>query len=180
MIALFRILLARLVAFGLELAAALIKGILGSPVTAMKRLDRSIEVGLVSATDVRDLRLRVLRPGRPAKDAEWEGDTDPDTRHFAARHDGRIVGVATVLRKPCPDGDPQWQLRGMAVAPEWQGQRIGARLLAALEAEIGEPLWCNARSTAVEFYRKAGWREVGEPFDIAGVGPHKRMTRYLG
>ncbi len=170
--------LERLVAFGLKLAAELVKGILGAPIVAAKRAAMATTVRRAEAGEVVDLRAKVLRAGRPREDAVWDGDVEPETRHWVAEHDGRIVAIATVLKRPTPDGRPgTWQLRGMATDPDLQGTGVGRRLLQAVEREVGEGLWCNARTTALPFYEKAGWKTVSETFDVAGVGPHRRMVR---
>jgi predicted GNAT family N-acyltransferase len=43
--------------------------------------------------------------------------------------------------------------------------------------EAGSPLlWANARSAAIGFYERLGWRVVGEEFVAADSGlPHKPM-----
>lgn len=129
-----------------------------------------------AAEDVVGLRHAVLRPGRPESDARWAGDTDPETQHWIATLDSEVVGVATVMRAPFPDGvGPEWQVRGMAVSPSFQGQGVGRQLLEALSAAIGAPLWCNARVAAMPLYLRAGWRSVSATFEISGVGPHQRM-----
>lgn len=126
--------------------------------------------------EVVPLRMRVLRQGMPEEASRWSGDDEPETVHYAAVADDVIVGIATILRRPCPEGGPTRQLRGMAVAPEQQGSGVGAAILAAATREIGEPMWCNARATAVAFYERLGWRVTSEPFDIPAAGPHRRMV----
>ncbi len=37
--------------------------------------------------------------------------------------------------------------------------------------------WCNARSTAIRFYEKNGWRIVSDEFIIEKYGPHRRMVK---
>ena len=129
-----------------------------------------------TAEEVIPLRGKILRPNRPIADARWDCDALPDTRHWLVEDGGRVLGVATVLSSPFPAGEgPIWQLRGMAVDDGLRGRGIGRRLLDTLVAEVEAPLWCNARTAAVDFYVKAGWRVVSEPFEIPGVGEHKRM-----
>jgi GNAT superfamily N-acetyltransferase len=64
----------------------------------------------------------------------------------------------------------------MAVLPELQGAGIGGELLERLQADLGAALWCNARVKAVPFYQRHRWVPRGAPFEVAGVGPHLRMT----
>jgi GNAT superfamily N-acetyltransferase len=168
-IGLFRALLDRFFAFGFSLAAALIRGIFGA------FLGRSMpHVRRATAAEVLPLRAKILRPNRPVDDARWDCDALPDTRHWLLEERGRVLGVATVLSSPITEG-PEWQLRGMAVDDGQQGRGLGRRLLDGLVAEVAQPLWCNARLSAVPFYEKAGWRVISDAFDIPGVGPHKRM-----
>lgn len=68
----------------------------------------------------------------------------------------------------------------MAVDPQRQGEGVGRRLLAAVEARaIGElglaGLYCHAQQTAVGFYERQGW--IAEPGEFEEVGiPHRLMT----
>lgn len=161
-----------------DMLRALVRGIFGSPVTAAQRLREPIDIERAPAAALIDLRHRVLRQGKPRDTAHFDGDDEHATRHWIARRSDQVIAVATVLARTPPDADePRWQLRGMAVDPTQQGLGVGAALLGAIEREVAEPLWCNARTSAAGFYRRYGWRQVGEGFDIPTVGPHVRMVR---
>jgi ribosomal protein S18 acetylase RimI-like enzyme len=60
------------------------------------------------------------------------------------------------------------QFRKLAVAPEWQGQGIGSRLVeqaGVVASDAGaQSLWCDARTSALAFYKKLGMQTEGEPF----------------
>lgn len=43
----------------------------------------------------------------------------------------------------------------------------------------GDMIWCSARVAAIDFYRRAGFAEISEPFDVPPIGPHIRMARRL-
>lgn len=146
-------------------------------------MNASIEIRAATADDVIALRHAVLRAGLPRDTAIFAGDEDPAARHFVALADesSGIIGCVT-LHPSTFDGEPAWQLRGMAVAPDMQRQGIGARLLEAVqEAVAADPerrlLWCNARVPASGFYERHGWRVVSAVFEIPHAGPHVRMTR---
>lgn len=157
-----------------RLLRGLVEAIFLAPLRALGLLATRPRFEEASAEAIRPLRHRVLRAGRPLEDAIWEGDEA--ARHFLLRWAGDVVAVATVMRRDFPDGEgPRWQLRGMAVGPEHQGKGLGAELLAGIEAAVGEPLWCNARDSALPFYEKQGWEVRGEGFEIQGIGPHHRM-----
>ena len=140
----------------------------------------------VAAADVRPLRHLVLRPNQPFEQTRYPGDDDPDTVHFGAFAGDRLVGVASLYREARPGAGPAatgWRLRGMATDPGARGLGHGRRLLSASVAHVagadGGELWCNARLSAVAFYRAAGFEVVGDEFDIAGVGPHHVMRRFV-
>ena len=71
----------------------------------------------------------------------------------------------------------------MAVLPRWQGGGLGRYLLEAAYPLLGARgctlLWCNARSSALGFYRHAGFTAVGEEFETQYAGPHYLMYRWL-
>lgn len=134
----------------------------------------ALRVELVTAAEVLELRGRVLRDGRPHEG--FPEDDSPGTFHLAVRDDdGAIVGVATFL----PHDDGSWQLRGMAVGVEVQGQGIGRALLETGEERLRElgagRAWANGRDTALPFYERLGWRVVGDGFAMASGLPHHRI-----
>lgn len=143
----------------------------------------NIVINSVVVECVRPVRHAVLRTGKPYDSTLWTGDNEPDTRHFAAYTDGQLVGVASVYRKDPPDSPGQhgWQLRGMAVLPEYQRYTIGRLLVDAIKKHCreqgGQIIWCNARESARGFYEKLGFTAVGEPFLIPEIGPHFLMKR---
>jgi GNAT superfamily N-acetyltransferase len=146
-----------------------------------------VEVRQVSADEVLTVRWPVLRPGFPREAAVFVGDDAPGTRHFGAFIDGRLVGVASTYIAPMPGrselaADAR-QLRGMATLPEFQGRGAGRAVLAACEAharaEGAAIIWCNARTSAADFYSRHGWQISGEEFDLPTVGPHYVMSRPL-
>lgn len=169
--------LERLVQFALDLANTLIRSIFEAIGFGVRRAVNPIEVRRGEADEVLDVRHAVLRQGRPRETAVFDGDGKPTTRHWVAVQTDRVVGVASVMAASSPElpSSPRWQLRGMAVLPELRGAGVGRALVQAIELEVNEPLWCNARTSAVPFYERCGWTTVGEPFDIEPIGPHERM-----
>jgi GNAT superfamily N-acetyltransferase len=145
-----------------------------------------LDVRVARAEDVFPLRHAVLRPGRPVSASVYA--TDADAVHVGAWDDGTLVGCATVFPDPWPGPPPEpgaWRLRGMAVDPSYQRGGVGRAVLAVAgdaARRAGAPLlWANARSTAVGFYERLGWRVVGPEFETADTGlPHKPMLLDLG
>ncbi|MDP6529184.1 MAG: GNAT family N-acetyltransferase [Gemmatimonadota bacterium] len=145
---------------------------------------RTPDIRRVGAAEVLPLRARVLRRGMEGEPAAFAEDADSRSFHLAAGFPGAIVGVVSVLPAPFP-GPPEeagWRLRGMAVREDLRGRGVGALLLRAVDGVMaGEgrpgPLWANARTGAVGFYIRHGWRVLGDEFDIPPIGPHLRILR---
>ncbi len=142
----------------------------------------NFEIRRISASETLAVRIPVLRPGFPPESAIFDGDDAPATMHFGACAGSEVIGVASIYRVPfpdLPDAAETWQLRGMAVMPEWQGRGVGDALLSACVEAVrqatGLKMWCNARKGAVRFYEKHSWEILGEEFEIPTVGPHFRM-----
>jgi predicted GNAT family N-acyltransferase len=166
--------LQRFVQLGIELAFSLVAGLLRAPVTAAQRAAHGILIRRGATSELLDLRHRVLRPGKPRETAHFPGDDDGQTRHWVAVQSDRVVGVVSVMH--APSEGVLWQLRGMAVDPDLRGLGVGEQLLLQTQREVSQPMWCNAREAVVGFYEKYGWKAVGPTFEIAGVGPHRKMT----
>jgi GNAT superfamily N-acetyltransferase len=133
--------------------------------------------------EVIDLRHAVLRQGLPRSEAIFPGDDAPPSRHYGAFRKGEIVCCATLHRNAW-EGEPAFQLRGMATAPGAQRTGIGRRLIEWMERDLRHDadtllLWCNARVPAVGFYRAMGWAVASDQFEIPTAGPHVRMVKRL-
>jgi GNAT superfamily N-acetyltransferase len=112
------------------------------------------------------LRRDVLYPTQRLPEMEMEEDADGI--HFGAFKDNWIVGVVSIFQK----GD-DFQFRKLAVKHDLQGIGIGGSLLEYVTQyvihERGARIWCNARTSAIGFYLKAGFTQTGELFSRNGV-----------
>ena len=67
----------------------------------------------------------------------------------------------------------------MATDPEVRGQGLGIQLLQQglkeCQSRGASLLWCNARTSAAEFYRKLNFDIKGEEFMIENIGLHYLM-----
>lgn len=128
------------------------------------------------------LRNQVLIIGTARNSPEFPGDRDPYTYHFGAFNHNKNVCCLSWMASEW-EGVPAYQLRGMATHPEYRGQGIGKELLQYSEIFLKNRgisrTWCNARSGAVLFYQKQGWKVVSEEFMIDGVGMHYKMFKSL-
>jgi predicted GNAT family N-acyltransferase len=137
----------------------------------------------VEASLLVPLRHKILRPQWPVADSHYPEDALPTTLHLGAFDGETLVGCATALLMPPPGStDIAYQLRGMAVEAPYRNQGLGAEVLQALEGLVASKgislMWCNGRTVAKNFYERAGWRTVGEEFDLRGV-PHFIMNKTL-
>jgi len=146
-----------------------------------------LTIAPVSSTAPLELRQSVLRPMQSIPECVYPGDDHPDALHLGATVDGVLIGVVSIFPEAGPSGIPlpSYRLRGMSVAPAWQGQGIGRLLLQGVDAWLDERhfpgvLWCNARTTAGQFYARMGWELVGEPFELPLIGEHVVMLNRLG
>jgi GNAT superfamily N-acetyltransferase len=144
-----------------------------------------LELRRATIDEIPPLRHAELRPGLPLEAARFDGDDEPETRHFGAflRSSGEPVACVSCMRR-ARGGEDAWQVRGMATRGDLVRRGIGRTLLrhalAALRDARGpELLWCNARVAALEFWEGEGWAVVSEVFDIPGVGPHRTLQGRL-
>ncbi|UCH53107.1 MAG: GNAT family N-acetyltransferase [Pseudomonadota bacterium] len=106
---------------------------------------------------------------------EWDG-ADEEALHVLALDDeANAIGTGRLL--------PSGRIGRMAVLAAWRGRGVGRALLgellrAARERGHAEVL-LSAQTSAVTFYRSAGFRAEGEVYIEAGI-PHQRMRLMLG
>jgi putative acetyltransferase len=95
----------------------------------------------------------------------------PEVTFLAARRGAELVGCGATRRmagEPATGGVPFGEIKRMFVSPAERGQRVAARLLAALEASlraqgVGLALLETGRdqTAAVRLYERAGYRRRG-------------------
>nr|WP_295931805.1 GNAT family N-acetyltransferase [uncultured Dyadobacter sp.] len=121
----------------------------------------SIEIQKVNADQILNIRHRVLWPDRPpdfVKVAE-----DDAGFHFGLYFNQQLVSVISLFA----DGD-SIRFRKFATLPGFQGKGLGSRLLEhAIDFAIQHQyssMWCDARTSALGFYERFGFRKFSEPF----------------
>jgi GNAT superfamily N-acetyltransferase len=171
-------------------------------VVFVDRDGRHVVLRIATLSEIIALRHTELRPGLPEETAAFDGDLDATTRHFGGflREDspgaspipdaatGTIDAAPGATAIACASfmarahgGEPAHQLRGMATRAAMVGRGLGGALLRHAIAELVQRggtrlFWCNARVTAVQFYRRMEWRIVSHVFDVPMVGPHRVMV----
>ena len=143
------------------------------------------EIRTLTAAEVLPLRHAILRPGRPPETACFANDDAPGTCHLGAYRNGELLAVASLYLEAMPGRAEvsAIQIRGVVTLPQARGTGLGLALMDAAREYAEEAgariLWCNARVSAVGFYRKLGYAMVGDEFEIRDVGPHYRMALEL-
>ncbi len=112
------------------------------------------------------------------------GDDSLDTLHLGLFDAEKLIGVVSLMKNSNPQfKGNQYQLRGMAVLAEYQGQKLGNILIDKAEKLLRqkqvELLWCNARIKALNFYLRKGFEIYGEPFEIEPIGTHYALFKNL-
>jgi GNAT superfamily N-acetyltransferase len=111
------------------------------------------------------LRQQVLYPNESL--AAMKMDEDAQGLHFGVFVDEKLAGVVSLFQT-----GNVFQFRKFAILPPMQGKGVGTALLTYIISfatlQGGSRIWCNARSTAVNFYGKAGFVSTGQTFSKNG------------
>jgi len=139
----------------------------------------------ISSEEIRTLRHKVLRQGKPFSTTTYQRDNCIETFHLAFMKDNVPISCATFYPENTSliSSKRAYRLRGMATIKEHRKKGYGKKIMSKAIEEIkkrkGDFLWCNARLVAVEFYKKLGFSFKGEQFNISDIGPHYFMYKKL-
>jgi GNAT superfamily N-acetyltransferase len=159
--------------------------------------DTGVKIVRIAAKDTYKLRHEVLWPNAPLVSVHLS--TDSASIHLGAyAHEQpepqakrTPIGVITIhIPKADDESTPanpsskgqEAQFRKLAVAPGWQGQGIGSKLVkqaGMFASDAGAHwLWCDARTSALSLYEKLGMQTQGSSFMRKGV-EYVKMRRAL-
>lgn len=144
----------------------------------------SITLKRISAQATYPIRHAVLRQGQPLSSCCFSDDELQSTQHFGLLVGDSLAGICSLYQRAPKHkvGEDYWQLRGMAVLPEYRGQGFGEKLLTyaieqTITANAQATLWCNARLAAHSLYLRHGFCIIGEAFELPNIGPHYFMVK---
>ena len=144
-------------------------------------------IRFISAEQTLPLRSLVLRNGFPEAECMFDHDTLPTTFHLGYYNEEIELTCILTCMKENHGKLPKdaYRLRGMATHPDHRRKGYAAELLNAcishLQNQLGIAyLWFNARTIAFPFYEALGFEFMSDEFDIAGIGPHREMFKYIG
>lgn len=141
---------------------------------------RFVTYGSAEWADARQLRYSLFFQPMGLSLSVLDDGEEQAAMHLVALAGNRVVGYGRLY--PLENGE--YRLSQMVVTPACQGQGIGRQILQYLvnqvRASSGSILRLDARKTAVGFYSKAGFQQVGEVFLSSRTGiPHVTMVMRL-
>ena len=145
-----------------------------------------IQIKEILAKQTYELRHPLLRKGQPYDSCQLENDNHPQSIHLGAYISSQLVGILSAMPNCCPDYNDQiaFQLRAMAVHPEFQRRKIASQLIQNIVRRLKgdskvENIWLNARVNANPLYLNNGFQAIGTPFEIKPIGVHQRFIKWI-
>jgi GNAT superfamily N-acetyltransferase len=145
-----------------------------------------IQIKEILAKQTYELRHPLLRKGQPYDSCQLENDNHPQSIHLGAYSSSQLVGILSAMPNCCPDYNDQiaFQLRAMAVHPEFQRRKIASQLIQHILLKLKEDstiqnVWLNARVNANTLYLNNGFQVLGTPFEIKPIGVHQRFIKWI-
>jgi ribosomal protein S18 acetylase RimI-like enzyme len=128
----------------------------------------------------RDLRWKILRaPHNQPKITEEDDGGNNDFPIMVCEVDGIPIGVGRAHFL----SEDEAQIRSISVEPEWEGKGIGTIVLKELEKIVtskgAKRIIIHARNSAVEFYKKYGYKEVETSYALFGEIEHTLMEKTI-
>lgn len=107
-----------------------------------------IEIRDASAADSATIKRMVRQARLDPTSLNWE--------HFLiAEHAGEIVGIGQIKEYPgCQE------LGSLITSDDYQGQGVGRRMIAALEARAGRPLYLLCAAHMEPYYHRFGYETI--------------------
>lgn len=128
----------------------------------------------------RDLRWKILRaPYNQPKITEQDDAGTVDYPIMVCKDDGFPIGVGRAHFI----SEDEAQIRSISVEPEWEGKGIGTIVLKELEKIVSSKgarrIIIHARNSAIEFYRKNGYKEVEPSYTLFNEIEHTLMDKKI-
>lgn len=125
-----------------------------------------------------DLRQKILRLPVGLNLYDEDLSLEKDQLHFGLLSDDRIIACVTAV----PLDKNRAKIRQMAVSTDYQRKGLGHKLFESCIQELKDrgvsEVILDARSTAVDFYKKAGFSICSDEFTQVRV-PHYKMSKKL-
>jgi len=129
---------------------------------------KNLNIKEIKSIEAMLVRHKVLWPNKSIEFCQVPGDE-------SAWHFGAFIGELLVCVASVYPSDTSARLRKFATLQEYQGQGIGTIVLSHILEGLGDKgittFWCDARESALDFYRRFGLKTEGNRFyksDIVG------------
>ena len=121
----------------------------------------SIEIKKVQVEDILPIRHKVLWPDKPFEFVKVEGDEEGV--HLGLYANFKLVTIISLFAE-----DKSLRFRKFATLPEYQNRGLGKMMILNVidyaKENNFERLWCDARTDALNFYERVGFKKLSEPF----------------
>lgn len=145
-----------------------------------------MKIKCITSRETFVVRHPVLRIGRPLKECAFKFDNHPESLHLGIELNGQIISVISALPFECDNfpGVKAMRLRGVATLTKYQKKGLASKLVIEVEERLLKLkniklIWLNARISAKKFYETLGYKNIGETFNIKGIGIHQRLYKIL-
>jgi predicted GNAT family N-acyltransferase len=129
-----------------------------------------ISIRMITLDEALPIRHCVLWPDKPLSFCKVDGDDAAS--HYGAFLNNTLVSVASIY----VEGQVA-RLRKFATLEDFQGCGAGTQLISHIIAELEQTdidiFWCDARTTAVGFYKRFGMQVQGAEFVKSGIAYYK-------
>ncbi len=136
------------------------------------------QYGSTEYNDAIALRYEILRKPLNLQFTFEQLAAEKHNYHFGYYIDDKLIACLMLV----PEAGGNIKMKQVAVANEWQRKGIGAKLVLVAEEFAVENgfnlIYCNARDSAVPFYKKSGYTIKGEMFAEVSI-PHYYMEKKL-
>ena len=146
-------------------------------------MSNCLDIREINTAETLPLRNALLRPHLTPEQCIYLGDDDSTTCHLGGFIDDSLMSIVSIYQRGLPGQESKrgYQFRALAIVDGLRSRGYGLILLHAVEQyardNAADYLWANARMTAVEFYRKAGYTIDDKEFIVEGVGAHVIVNR---
>lgn len=141
----------------------------------------NIEFKSVSLEQIQQLRKINLYTNNLNYLANYKEDEYKKTKHYGLFKDNKLVSGLTLVENTKGLKEKDAQIRGMFTIKSEIKKGYGSMLIKNVVIKSKrnkiKTIWCNARISALKFYKRNEFIEVGEKFDIPLVGTHKKLVR---
>jgi GNAT superfamily N-acetyltransferase len=121
----------------------------------------SVEIKKVSVEAILPIRHKVLWPDKPFEFVKVEGDEEGI--HFGLYENSELVTIISLFEE-----GKSLRFRKFATLPDYQNRGLGKMMILKVieyaKKNNFERLWCDARTDALNFYERVGFKKFSEPF----------------